>query len=125
MLSAPQLVTGLSPLRFRCGALFALTRATCDAFSANFGKKSTVFSKDQGCNAVLWQSDHFTADVMQHAGLLLRMVIFIANRNNGGQRKESATNFFCFSPFPPVGRLCWLPTRMVCSVSLPQSSTRL
>ena len=63
--------------------------------------------------------------VMQHAGLLLRMVIFIANRNNGGQRKESSTNFFCFSPFPPVGRLCWLPTRMVCSVSLPQSSTRL
>jgi hypothetical protein len=63
MLSAPQLVTGLSPLRFRCGALIALTRATCDVFSANFGKRALFFSKDQqGCNAVLWQSDHFTAD---------------------------------------------------------------
>jgi len=62
MLSAPQLVTGLSPLRFRCGALIALTCATCDFFSTNFGKRATVFSKDAGSNAVLRQSDHFTAD---------------------------------------------------------------
>jgi hypothetical protein len=52
------------------------------------------------CNAVLWQSDHFTADVMQHAGLLLRMVIFIANRSNGGQRKESSTIFFLLFSIP-------------------------
>jgi hypothetical protein len=43
----------------RCGALFALTRATCDAFSANFGKKSTVFSKDQvQCGSVAKRSLH-------------------------------------------------------------------
>jgi len=45
MLSAPQLVTGLSPLRFRCGALIALTRATCDVFSANFGKRALFFQR--------------------------------------------------------------------------------
>jgi len=59
MLSAPQLVTGLSPLRFRYGALIALTCATCDVFSANFGKREMPF---QRIKVALWQNDHSTAD---------------------------------------------------------------